>query len=92
VGPGAAGAAGARLDEMQIGEPKPVERFDHMAIERHGVRLAGIIGNAIRRQTNADAVRAPDLDGGLRDLEQEARAVLDGARRSVRVCRNCSSR
>jgi len=55
---GAAGAARARLDEMQIGKPQRIERLDRIRIERHRLDLAGAVGDAIGRQPHADPVRA----------------------------------
>ena len=75
---GTARAARARLDEVQIGEAKRIERLHDMRIERHRLRLAAVIGDAIRREPDADAVCTPDLDRALHDLEQQPRAVLDG--------------
>jgi hypothetical protein len=74
-----AGAGGARLDEMQIRQPKRVELLDRVRVERHRVRLAAAIGDAIGRQPHADTIRAPDLDHGFRHFHQEARAVRDRA-------------
>ena len=76
---GAAGAGGARLDEMQISEAKRVELLDRVGVERHRVRLAAAIGDAIGRQPHPDAIRAPDLDHGFRYFHQEAHAVRNRA-------------
>ena len=46
---GAAGAARARLDEVQIGKAKRIERLDGVGVERHRVRLAAAIGDAVGR-------------------------------------------
>ena len=80
---GAAGAGGARLDEMQIRQAKRVELFDRVGIERHRVRLAAAIGDAIRRQPHADTIRAPNLDDGVCHFHQEARAVRNRAAISI---------
>ena len=95
---GAPGPARARLDEMQVSEPKRVERLDRMAVERHRLRLAGAVGDAVGRQPHANAVGAPDLDRHLRDLQQESRTVLDrtaisvGAQIGARLQKKCSIR
>ncbi len=64
---------------MQIGQPKRIERGDGVGVERHRVGFAAIIGDAVGRQSHADAVSAPDSDHGLRHFHQETRAVLDRA-------------
>jgi hypothetical protein len=63
---------------MQIGQPSGLSARRH-GVERHRIRLAAAIGDAVGRQPHADAVGAPDLDHGLRHFHQEARAVLDRA-------------
>ncbi len=64
---------------MQIGQPERVERLDDVSVERHRVGFAAVVGDAVGREPNADAIGAPYLDRGLCDLEQEAGAVLDRA-------------
>jgi hypothetical protein len=76
---GAAGAAGARLDEVQIGEPERIERLHDMGVERHRIGFTAAIGDAVWRQPQADAVGTPNLDHRLRHFHQEARTVLDSA-------------
>ena len=64
---------------MQVGQAQFVERLHDVGVERHRIGLAGIIGDAVGRETDRDAVRPPDVDRGLGHLEQQPRTVLDRA-------------
>ena len=45
--------------------------------------VVDVVHLAHRRQPHADAIKPPDLHQGLRDLEQQSRAVLDRAAMGV---------
>ena len=76
---GAAGTAAAWLNEMQIGKAALAQLLHHMAIQRHRIGLAGVVGHTVRRQTHSHTISAPDTDGRVRYFQQQPRAVLDGA-------------
>ncbi len=76
---GLACAAGARLNQVQIGKMQSVELANDMAVEAQRIVLAAVVGDAEGREADADAVRTPDRGHRLDHLEQQACPVLDRA-------------
>ena len=74
---GAPRPARSRLDEMKVRKAELVERLDDVSIKRHRIDLAAAVGNAVWRQSHADALSAPYFDRGSRDFHEQPRAVFD---------------
>ena len=68
---------------MEIGQAERIELADEVRIERQWLVLATVVGDAKRRQANADPVRPPHLGDGLSNLQHQPTTVLDGAAISV---------
>ena len=65
--------------EVEIGEGEVVEAMDEPGGEADGIAVGHAVVAVERGDAEADAIGAPDPDGGFEDFEDEPGAVLDGA-------------
>ena len=65
--------------DVEVGEIERVELFGEVGVESDGVGVGAAVEAIERRDAEADAVAAPDVDGGSEDFEQEAGAIFPGA-------------
>ena len=78
------GALDARLDHVQVGDAHAIQLDRYVAEGRRQIAVRHRSVGAARRDAHAYTIGAPDRDGSLRHLEQEARAVFD--RSAILAC------
>ena len=74
-----------RLDHVEVGDAQPIKLSRDIAKGRGRVAVRHRSVGAARRDADADAIGSPDRDCGLRDLQEEARAVFNGAAIFIRT-------